>query len=160
MSQDDIFIRISPEEVQVKVDNEIPNIDLSVDLPPDTVVELPPSSEINLEVDPTDIQIQMSDLVPDVALKVTDSPDVIVLPTTGIPGPPGPPGPAGPEISWEFTQLSAALHWVIDHDLNSFPSVTVVDSGGTEVLPDVIYVNNNQIELYFANPTSGKAYLN
>jgi hypothetical protein len=160
MSQDDIFIRISPEEVQVKVDNEIPNIDLSVDLPPDTVVELPSSSEINLEVDPTDIQIQVADLVPDVALKVTDSPDVIVLPTTGIPGPPGPPGPAGPEISWEFTQLSAALHWIIDHDLNSFPSVTVVDSGGTEVLPDVVYVNNNQIELYFANPTSGKAYLN
>lgn len=160
MSRDDIFIRISPEEVEVKVDNEIPNIDLSVDLPADTIVELPPSAEINLEVDPTDIRLQVSDLVPEVELKVTDSPDVIVLPTTGIPGPPGPPGPSGPETSWEFDQLTASYHWVIPHNLNSYPSVTVVDTGGTEILPNVVYVNNNLIELYFANPTSGKAYLN
>lgn len=160
MSQDDILIRISPEEVEVKVDNEIPNIDLSVDLPADTIVELPPSSEINLEVDPTDIQVQMSDLVPDISLKVTDSPDVIVLPTTGIPGPPGPPGPSGPETSWEYDQLAPAFHWIIIHNLNSYPSVTVVDTGGTEIIPDIVYTNNNQIDLYFANSTSGKAYLN
>jgi len=95
MSQDDILIRISPEEVQVKVDNEIPSVDVSVDISSDTIVELPSSSEINLNVDPTNIQIQIQDLVPNIALKVTDSPDVIVLPTTGIPGPQGPQGPEG-----------------------------------------------------------------
>jgi len=59
-----------------------------------------------------------------------------------------------------FTQVSAAATWNIAHNLDKFPAVTVVDSGGNELIPDVLYVDNNNITLTFGAATSGKAYLN
>lgn len=74
------------------------------------------------------------------------------------PGPQGPQGPPG--ASFTFTQATLSASWVVVHNLNVFPSVTVVDSGGTQILADVHYDNANQVTLTFGSPTSGKAYLN
>jgi hypothetical protein len=50
--------------------------------------------------------------------------------------------------------------WVITHNLGLFPSVTVVDSGNTVVVGDVVYVNTNTIEITFNSAFSGCAFLN
>lgn len=51
--------------------------------------------------------------------------------------------------------------WVIEHNLNKEPSVTVVDSADEEHIPDrKVYNNKNQVTLYFLSEFAGKAYLN
>lgn len=59
-----------------------------------------------------------------------------------------------------FTQSVAAADWVIAHNLNKFPSITVVDSAGTWVRGGAEYVDSNTIILHFSAPFSGTAYLN
>lgn len=59
-----------------------------------------------------------------------------------------------------FTQAVAAADWYIQHDLNKYPSVTVVDSANTLVMGGVEYVSPNVVILHFSAPFSGKAYLN
>ena len=125
--------------------------------------------EIKVLVETKEVEIKIGDKSPDVKLTVESSPDVIVLPGTGAPGPPGPegaPGPPGPEgpmgieQTYIFTQTVGSVLWDIVHNLNRFPSITVVDSGGSEIIPTVIYIGSNQVQLHFSYETSGKAYLN
>lgn len=59
-----------------------------------------------------------------------------------------------------FTQTSPSTTWSIVHNLGRNPSVTVIDSGGTEIITDVQYVDANNLQITFGAPTSGKAYLN
>lgn len=60
----------------------------------------------------------------------------------------------------EFNQVSASSVWTITHDLERFPSVTVVDSSGNLVIGDVDYVSNLELTITFSAPFSGTAYLN
>ena len=53
-----------------------------------------------------------------------------------------------------------ATSWTVTHNLGKFPSVSVVDTGGNWLLPDVHYVNTNQLTVSLASPTTGKAYMN
>ena len=62
--------------------------------------------------------------------------------------------------AYKHNQLSASNQWIIKHDLNKYPSVTVVDSAGTTVFGDVTYVSTNKLIIYFNGEFSGKAYLN
>jgi hypothetical protein len=57
-------------------------------------------------------------------------------------------------------QNSSSSVWVITHYLGRFPSVTVVDSAGSEVVGDVTYDSDNQVTVRFMAAFSGKAYLN
>ena len=50
--------------------------------------------------------------------------------------------------------------WVIEHNLNKRPSVTVVDSGESVVIGDVEYIDDNKIQITFTGAFAGKAYLN
>ena len=61
---------------------------------------------------------------------------------------------------FEFTQASPSITWTVNHDLNKFPSVTVVDSAGTQVFGDVDHTDNDNLTITFINQFSGKAYLN
>lgn len=70
----------------------------------------------------------------------------------------GDPGVAG--VSYHHAQAVASDQWVIDHNLNRYPSVTVVDSSGDEVEGDIRYVSSNQIIVSFCAPFGGDAYLN
>ena len=69
-----------------------------------------------------------------------------------------------PEISADknfvFTQNNPAVTWTITHDLDKFPSVSVVDSANEIVYGDVIYTNTNSLTVTFTAAFSGKAYLN
>jgi hypothetical protein len=58
------------------------------------------------------------------------------------------------------TQIAADDSWVIDHGLDKYPSVTIVDSGGTQVEGDVTYPSADRVIVTFTAPFGGKAYLN
>jgi hypothetical protein len=116
------------------------------------------TEEIEIQVEtPPDISVKLESV--DTTLVVDSTPDVVVIATGGI-GPQGPPGEPGVGTTFTHDQLVAAYMWDIVHNLNRYPSVTVIDSGGSEIIPEVQYTNENEIKLYFANRTSGKAYLN
>lgn len=57
-------------------------------------------------------------------------------------------------------QIMPSATWIINHNLESFPSVTIVDSGGSVVIGEIQYINENQIKVSFTVEFSGKAYLN
>lgn len=59
-----------------------------------------------------------------------------------------------------FSQSSPASIWYIEHNLNKFPSVTIVDSAGNQVEGDVAYIDINNVMIMFYAAFSGKAYLN
>lgn len=59
-----------------------------------------------------------------------------------------------------FVQAIASDVWEIKHDLNKYPSVTVVDSADSVVIGDVTYIDENNVRLTFSDAFSGKAYLN
>lgn len=66
----------------------------------------------------------------------------------------------GSDAKFIFTQGSPAATWNITHGLGKFPSVTVVDSTKDEVEGDIVYLNNNQLEVKFSGAFAGAAYLN
>lgn len=61
---------------------------------------------------------------------------------------------------FEFRQTVASAIWVIEHDLMKYPAVSVVDSGGNEVVGDVQYISTSKVTVTFSAPFSGVAYLN
>ena len=95
--------------------------------------------------------------------------DVVEIIDVGVAGPPGAQGPTGPQgppgpgggssFVYIHDQTIASTTWVVTHNLNGFPNVTVVDSAGTEVVGTVTYNSDDQITLEFSAPFSGKAYL-
>ena len=69
------------------------------------------------------------------------------------------------DITYTHNQSSTSNTWVITHNLHRFPSVTVIDSGGTIVQGTVVYNSNKQLTITFfsgssALATQGKAYMN
>lgn len=115
----------------------------------------------NVTVDPTGVVVieQGSDVVEVVrdeyVVEVVEGGEIG---PAGPPGPPGPPGADAPAYTHTQTLLSAV--WVVVHGLGRHPSVTVVDSGDSVVLPDILYVDDDELSILFGAPTSGKAYLN
>ena len=59
-----------------------------------------------------------------------------------------------------FKQNVPSDVWEIKHNLNKYPSVTVVDSGESVVVGEVTYIDNNNLVISFIGSFSGKAYLN
>lgn len=64
-----------------------------------------------------------------------------------------------PPIAYHFTQLVPASTWVIQHNLNFYPNVTVVDSANTNVEGEIRYTDSNNLTLTFTSAFSGNAYL-
>ncbi len=52
-----------------------------------------------------------------------------------------------------------ASTWVIDHNLNKYPQVTLIDDEGSLFEADIFYSSLNQVSVVFSEPTSGKAVL-
>jgi len=67
---------------------------------------------------------------------------------------------ASSTYTFSYTSAQALETWVINHNLNRNPSVTVTDLSGNWVIPDVFYNSANQITLTFSGATAGYAYLN
>lgn len=50
--------------------------------------------------------------------------------------------------------------WTIQHNLNKYASVTIVDSSDTIVYGEVEYLTKNTVKITFSAEFSGRAYLN
>lgn len=64
------------------------------------------------------------------------------------------------DIRYVHEQAIPSDTWVISHNLNKYPNVTVVDSAGSVVIGNIAYDTINQITATFSGIFSGKAFLN
>jgi hypothetical protein len=62
--------------------------------------------------------------------------------------------------TYSHTQSVSATPWVVNHNLNAFPTVWVIDPLGRAGWTEVEYINANTLKIYFPGPQTGKAYLN
>jgi hypothetical protein len=69
-------------------------------------------------------------------------------------------GGGGSDIAFIFTQPTAAAVWEIHHNLGKMPSVTVVDSSGSVVAGETVYLDRNCVKITFSAAFAGAAYLN
>lgn len=65
-----------------------------------------------------------------------------------------------PAQEYIHEQAMPSRIWTIEHNLNTHPGITVVDSSGDVVEGDWNYRDNNTVVLKFTAPFSGVAYLN
>ncbi len=59
---------------------------------------------------------------------------------------------------YEWSQPATRL--TVAHNLNKNPSVTVVDTAGSEIVCDVRHDDDNTVTLVFSAPLRGTAYFN
>jgi hypothetical protein len=64
------------------------------------------------------------------------------------------------KFSHIHNQTVSSSTWNITHNLNKYPSVSIVDSSNEEVIGEVEHVNSNSLIVKFSAPFSGKAFLN
>ena len=70
-------------------------------------------------------------------------------------------GPAPiPDKNYVHVQGTPSAVWVVNHNLNKYCSVSVVDSAGTEVIGTIDYNDLNTVTITFSAPFSGEAYFN
>ena len=83
-------------------------------------------------------------------------------------GPQGVQGPAGANgangggsaYTYSFAQAVPSATWTITHNMNKYPSVTIIDSAGDTVFGPITYTNTNVLVLTFSAAFSGTAFLN
>ena len=78
---------------------------------------------------------------------------------TGLPGVKGDKGDPG-GTHYTHTQASPATTWTINHNLNKYPSITLLTIGSVEFTADIVYPNKNQAILTIAVATAGIAECN
>ena len=59
-----------------------------------------------------------------------------------------------------YVQGTSSAVWVVNHNLNKYCSVSVVDTAGTEVIGTVEYNSLDTVTLTFSAPFSGQAFFN
>ncbi len=64
---------------------------------------------------------------------------------------------AGSALRFTYRQDPAAAVWPINHNLNCYPNVVVIDSSGQEVEGSLEYVTLNQVIATFSAPFAGQA---
>ncbi len=77
----------------------------------------------------------------------------------GADGPPGPPGTGTASPGFEQSFVIPSTTWVIHHNLDVYPVVTLVDLYGAEIGGDVITPDRNTVVVEFAVPFAGTARL-
>jgi len=66
----------------------------------------------------------------------------------------------GSDLNHVHDQGVASDIWNINHNLNKFASVTVVDSAGSIVEGCVTIIDSNNVTINFSSSFSGKAFFN
>ena len=61
------------------------------------------------------------------------------------------------QVTHTFTNQNTIT---ISHNLEKYPSVTIVDTDGYKIYGEIQYLNTNQIKIIFSSVISGKIYLN
>lgn len=66
----------------------------------------------------------------------------------------------GSSTTYIHTQGTASSVWIINHQMNKYPAVTVVDSAENQVIGDIEYLDANRVMVTFTGAFKGKAYCN
>lgn len=61
---------------------------------------------------------------------------------------------------YTHTQPTPSTNWIIEHNLNKFPSVSVVNNNNLLMYGETTYIDENNLTINFSAGFSGKAYLN
>jgi hypothetical protein len=64
----------------------------------------------------------------------------------------------GKIFQWS-TDVAPAQVWLISHNLEKYPAVITIDSGGTQVFGVVKYETVNYLTITFGSTFGGKCYL-
>lgn len=59
-----------------------------------------------------------------------------------------------------YDQTVPSSVWTIEHNLEKFPAVNIVDSAGTEVIGAIDYIDLNTVVISFTGAFSGRAFFN
>ena len=59
-----------------------------------------------------------------------------------------------------YDQTVPSSVWTIEHNLEKFPAVNIVDSAGTEVIGAIDYIDINTVVITFTGAFSGRAFFN
>lgn len=62
--------------------------------------------------------------------------------------------------TYVFTQVFETMEWNIEHNMNKYPSIIVVDDNMFQVWAEIQYVDLNNIKVMFTKNFTGKAFLN
>lgn len=57
-------------------------------------------------------------------------------------------------------QIQSSDIWVVHHDLNKYPCVSIVDTGKNEIVGDIKHIDKNNLTINFSHAFSGMAFLN
>lgn len=117
----------------------------------------------------------MSDIIEVVGFDDSGLVQVVATDMAGPPGPPGPqgdqgdPGPQGDQgpqgeqgpfaPNFEQSFAAASSHWVIVHNLDTYPVVSTYDLTGNEISGDVSTPDRNTVVVDFELPFAGTARL-
>lgn len=61
--------------------------------------------------------------------------------------------------TYTHTQDVASSTWVINHNLDFYPNIEIINSAGVSVVGEYQFVNPNVVVATFTDPFAGKAYL-
>ena len=62
--------------------------------------------------------------------------------------------------TYVFVQSVPSTTWTITHNLNKYPSVSVVNINNVVMYGEITYLSPNQLQIEFSAGFSGKAYMN
>ena len=68
--------------------------------------------------------------------------------------------PINEDKNFTYRQDTAQAVWEIAHDLNKYPSVSIVDSANNAIVGNIEYIDLNHVKIYFSGAFAGKAFLN
>lgn len=64
------------------------------------------------------------------------------------------------DVRYTHSQSVASASWSVTHNLNTKPSVTIVNSLEEVVYAEIEYTSDNAVTITFSSAQSGKAYFN
>lgn len=68
--------------------------------------------------------------------------------------------PQGGGSSFVYTQSTPSPVWTVPHNLNKRPSVTTVDHLGAQIFGDLVYIDDNIVQVVHGSPITGTVYCN
>lgn len=102
--------------------------------------------------DKLDTKLEAPNLIPGSHITITQTAQGLVIDTDL--------STLDPDKTYYHAQTTASDTWVISHNLNKYPAVSVIDSAGNEVEGEIIYNSINQITIMFKGAFKGSATLN
>jgi hypothetical protein len=82
--------------------------------------------------------------------------EAVELGASGPPGPAGSGGGEGGSTRYEHTQSTPASTWTVNHNLGRPVAVTVLSTGGKQLLAEVFHASGNQVLVYLDAPLAGR----